>query len=262
MKFNLKSNKFVRQLTKALSKSSPTIAVGVGIGMMAIGAILAAKETPKAEKKIEEKKQELGIEKLGPVETIKTVAPIYAPAAATVICGAVSIACGHKMSLNRTAALASAMTIANEAHDAFVEETKAAVTPEVFEDIKTKASEKIIEKKDIPDDPPYVVNGPGAMWCYEPFTGQYFLSDKVSVREAVTDYNEQLQHEGSACMNDLLYRFGLSECTAGSILGYDFMRGGNIGVTFTSCLKDGSIPALAINYTRSPITADYADLPF
>ena len=65
-------SKFARDMRMTLSRHSPEILIGIGITGMIATTVLAVKATPKALYLIEEKKQELDVESLTPVETVKT----------------------------------------------------------------------------------------------------------------------------------------------------------------------------------------------
>lgn len=66
---------------KTLSRNSSKILLGLGIAgaFTAVGFAISA--TPKAMILLEEKKQELGVEKLDAKTIIKTAAPVYIPTA-------------------------------------------------------------------------------------------------------------------------------------------------------------------------------------
>lgn len=70
-------------------RNGSTILAIVGAAGVVATAVLAAKETPKAIRLVEEAEEEKG-EKLTTLETVKTVAPAYIPAAIT---GVTTIAC-------------------------------------------------------------------------------------------------------------------------------------------------------------------------
>ena len=101
-------SKFARDVRTSLSRHSPAILMGIGIAGMVTTTVVAVKATPKALRLIEEKKQELDVESLTPVETVKAAWKCYIPAAVT---GAVSIACligSNSVNTKRNAALATA----------------------------------------------------------------------------------------------------------------------------------------------------------
>lgn len=85
---NLKA--MAKMVLAGAKKHSPEILIGMGIAGAASSVIFAVKATPKAMILLEEKKQELGVEKLEAKEIIKTAAPVYIP---TAVSFGVSVAC-------------------------------------------------------------------------------------------------------------------------------------------------------------------------
>ena len=73
--------------SKFITRYSPQILAGVGIGFFGLAIVSTAVAAPKAEKKLEEKKEELKKEKLTPKETVETVWKDYAVSAAEFIAG-------------------------------------------------------------------------------------------------------------------------------------------------------------------------------
>ena len=85
-----KLSQFTKNVRMSMSKHSPEILTGIGIAGMVTTTVLAVRATPKALKIIEEKKREEDVDKLKPVEIVKSTWKCYIPAAIT---GATSLAC-------------------------------------------------------------------------------------------------------------------------------------------------------------------------
>ena len=62
---------FVRGAQASLKKRSPEILIGMGIAGMVTTTILAVKATPKAVELINDRKEELEVDTLNPIETVK-----------------------------------------------------------------------------------------------------------------------------------------------------------------------------------------------
>ena len=107
----MKLKAFANALVKGAKKHSPELLVGLGIAGMVSSVIFAVNATPKAMILLEDKKQELGVEKLEAKEIIKTAAPVYIP---TAVSFAVSTACiigASGVNARRNAALTAAYTL-------------------------------------------------------------------------------------------------------------------------------------------------------
>lgn len=101
-------------------RHSPEILVGLGIAGAASSVIFAIKATPKAMILLEEKRQDLGVEKLEAKEIIKTAAPVYIP---TAVSFGVSVACiigASSVNARRNAALTAAYTLSEDFVDMLV----------------------------------------------------------------------------------------------------------------------------------------------
>ena len=80
---NQKLAKFFNSVKTSVSKHSPEILTGIGIAGMITTTVLAVRATPKALKLIEEKKDELSVDKLKPIDTVKATWKCYIPATVT-----------------------------------------------------------------------------------------------------------------------------------------------------------------------------------
>lgn len=95
-------------LKTAIKKHSPEILTGIGIAGMITTTVMAVRATPKALILIEERKEEIGAEKLEAMDMVKTAWACYIPAAIT---GTLSVACligASSVNARRNAALATA----------------------------------------------------------------------------------------------------------------------------------------------------------
>ena len=110
---NLKS--FAKASRQMLNRNASKILAGfaIGAGVMAVGFAIEA--TPKAMILLEEKKAELGVEKLDAKTIVKTAGPVYIP---TVVSMGLSTACtigALKVKSQQNAALAAACTLSETA---------------------------------------------------------------------------------------------------------------------------------------------------
>ena len=75
--------KSLLSLKTAIKKHSPEILTGIGIAGMLTTTVMAVRATPKALILIEERKEEIGAEKLEAMDMVKTTWACYIPAAIT-----------------------------------------------------------------------------------------------------------------------------------------------------------------------------------
>lgn len=264
---NANLSRTVKSVQTALKRRSPEILTGLGIAGMLSTTILAVKATPKALMLIEEEKRrrnyenakearDLGydecehIDKLPPVDVIKTAWKCYIPAAVT---GTVSVACligASSVNARRNAALATAYTISESA----LREYKDKVVETVGEK-KEKAVRDAIAKDKIERDPvekkEVIITDRGDTLCYDAHAGRYFKSDIDKLKKVENEINKKLLDEGYISLNDFYYAIGLEGTDIGRDLGWRVEQG-LIELDFSSQLTQDGTPCLVIDYGTLP----------
>lgn len=231
-------------------KNAPGILVGVGIVGMVGTTILAVRATPKAIKLIENKKRELEVDSLTPVETVKTTWKCYIPAAVT---GVTSTACligASSVSARRNAALATAYNLTKVA----LNDYKDAVVETIGEK-KEQVVRDAVAKKKIEQDPvtntEVIVTERGTTLCYDAVFGRYFRSDIDTIKRAVNELNRSIVSSMYASLNEFYDEIGLPPIEIGDKLGWN-MDDGQIEVDFSSQLAADGTPCLVISFNVAP----------
>ena len=121
---------------RTLSRNGSKILLGFGIAgaFTAVGFAITA--TPKAMILLDEKKKELGVEKLDAKTIVKTAAPVYIP---TAISMAVSTGCiigASSVNDRRNAALAAAYTMSETALRSYQDKVAATIGEDKAQEIK------------------------------------------------------------------------------------------------------------------------------
>lgn len=197
-------------LVKFTSKHAPEILAGVGIGGFVTTTVLAVKATPEAINRIEEKKEELQVEELTTIQTVKAVWEPYFPAVLTGVSSTLCVIGSVSTSLRRNAALATAYEMSRT----FMEDYRA----EVINTVGAKKEEKImheVHQKRIDDKPPTDEfysrrpNGKQA-FLFAP-TGTYFWSSLKDIDDNIEDVNAQVKNstEGYIGVVDAAACFGV-----------------------------------------------------
>lgn len=131
-------------------KHGRSILTGVGIGGMFAGSVVAAIETPKAVKKIEQKKEELNKEKLTAWEATKEVWKFYILPASLEVAGAGCIIAAHVSGERRNAALAAAAALYENSYNELKDKTKEVLGEKKAKTIDDEISkDKVKEIKDV-----------------------------------------------------------------------------------------------------------------
>lgn len=244
-------------LKTAIKKHSPEILTGIGIAGMITTTIMAVRATPKALILIEERKEEIGAEKLEPMDMVKTTWACYIPAAIT---GTFSVACligASSVNARRNAALATAYTLSESA----LKDYQGKVI-EMFGEKKNEAVKDAVAKDKVEKNPvvtrEVIITEKGNTLCYDAISGRYFKSDIEKIKKAECELNRQMLDDMYVSLNDFYYEIGLDSVKLGDELGWN-VDSGYIDLSFSSQLASDGTPCLVIDYSVAP-RYDYRNL--
>lgn len=244
-------------LKTAIKKHSPEILIGIGIAGMITTTVMAVRATPKALILIEERKEEIGAEKLEAMDMIKTAWACYIPAAIT---GTLSVACligASSVNARRNAALATAYTLSESA----LKDYQGKVI-EMFGDKKNEAVKDAVAKDKVEKNPvitrEVIITEKGNTLCYDAISGRYFKSDIEKIKKAECELNRQILDDMYVSLNDFYYEIGLDSVKLGDELGWN-VDSGYIDLSFSSQLASDGTPCLVIDYSVAP-RYDYRNL--
>lgn len=246
----MKLKALANALLVGAKKHSPEILIGLGITGAASSVIFAVKATPKAMILLDQKKQELGVEKLEAKEIIKTAAPVYIP---TAVSFGVSVACiigASSMNARRNAALTAAYTMSESALRTYRDKVLETVGEGKEREIRQAVA--IEQQQKTPETQTLVVNGSaGQLKCFDSLSGRYFAATKNQVEKAVNDFNRQLRDDMRMSLNEWYDMIGLDQNKLGDMLGWDIDRG-YIETCYASRLDEEGMPCLVVNYVEPP----------
>lgn len=250
--------KFARDVRMSLSKHSPEILVGFGIAGMITTTVLAVKVTPKALCLMEEKKKELDVDKLTPVETVKTTWKCYVPAA---VSGVASVACiigANTVNTRRNAALATAYKLSESAFSEYREKVVETIGEKKERTVRDKVSEEQIKNNPITKTD-VIVTGKGNTLCFDPLSHRYFYSSIEKLNKAANTLNYEINtdpFDGGRTLNDFYDEIGLAGTATGDNLGWN-LRTGLIEIYPSAQMVDEGEehegePCLVLNFTNPP----------
>lgn len=252
-------SKFVRDMRLSVSKHSPEILMGMGIAGMITTTIVAVRATPKAIQLMEEKKRELEVEKLPPVEVVKATWKCYVPAAVT---GVASVACligSNSVNAKRNAALATAYKLSETAFTEYREKVV-----ETIGDKKEKVVRDKISEQQIKDNPvtttEVIVTGKGKTLCYDPWSHRYFYSSIDKIERAVNKLNHEINTSpfcnDGVTLNDFYEEIGLHGTATGDGLGWTLRTGLIEFYPSAQMVDEGEEfegqPCIVLNFTNPP----------
>ena len=250
--------KIARDMRRTLSKHSPEILIGIGITGMITTTVLAVKATPKALQLIEERKRELDVEKLTPVETVKTTWKCYVPAA---VSGAASVACiigSNSVNARRNAALATAYKLSETAFSDYRQKVVETIGEKKEKVVRDRVSEKQLQDNPI-STKEIIVTGKGQTLFYDQHSGRYFYSDLEKIKRAENKLNKEIicdPFDSGVTLNNFYEEIGLPGTATGDSLGWN-LRVGLIDIYPSAQMaEEGSEhegePCIVLNYTTPP----------
>ena len=208
-----------------LKKNSTAILTCVGaIGVVGT-AVMAVKATPKANKRIENAREEKG-EELTKVETVLAATPAYIP---TAVMGLSTIACifgANVLNKNQQASVASAYALVDRSFKEYKGKLKELYGEEA--DVKIRQSIANDHRdEEIVAYAPGIVPALGAgekCLFYEEYRGKYFEATMNEVLNAEYHLNRNLAMLGFVSLNDFYAFLGLDSTNFGDALGWDICR--------------------------------------
>ena len=242
----------IKSVERVLTKYSPGILTGIGITGMIGATFMAVKATPKALYLIETKKEEVEVEELTSVETIKTCWKCYIPAALTTVVSAACLIGASTVSAKRNAALATAYSISEAALREYQEKVV-----EVIGEKKEKAVRDAVAKDQIERDPVtksevVIIDSNSNTLCYEPLSGRYFKSTIDKIKKAEIKLDRQMIQEMYVSLNDFYWEIGLDGTDLGDKMGWNLSKG-YMDLSFSSQLADDGTPCAVIVYGIPPV---------
>jgi hypothetical protein len=246
----------VKRAQKATADNAPTILTALGVTGLITTAVLTGKASFKAGKIIHERNESTK-NSLGDLSheinmTSREMADItwklYIPAAAT---GAVTIACivsANHISTRRTAALASAYSITQEAFREYREK----IVEKVGEKKEQQARDEIAQESVSKNPPPAtLILSDDKVLCKDMHTGRYFQSTLEDIKKAINDTNYQILNNDYASLSDFWDRIGLEKTSESDEIGWN--TDCKLEVVFSSALTEKNQPCITIDFRTIPV---------
>ena len=245
---------FVRGVHMSISKRSPEILIGIGIAGMITTTVLAVKATPKALELINDKKDELEVEKLTPIETVKATWKCYVPA---VITGTASIACiigANKVNYARNAALATAYNLSQTALAEYKEKVVETIGEKKEQTIREKIAQDKVDKVEQVPNNEIVMIGNGDVLFLEPVSMRCFMSNEEEVRRIINNLNYRMisGYEEYISLSEFYDEIGLARTSTSDDVGWNIGRDGQISISFVAAKNNEGKPCLMLDYMVSP----------
>lgn len=247
---NQKFAAVAKSVKHELQKRAPEILMGIGIVGMISTTVLAVQSTPKALKLIEAKKRETGKDKLTIGETIKTTYKCYIP---TVLVGAASTAClvgASRISIKRSAALATAYKLAETAHREYKEKVIETIGEKKEEVVRDKVAKAKLEKNPV-NQSNVIITNTGNTLCYDATSGRYFRTNTTKIEKAVNEINRRMVYDMYVSLNDFYELIGIPCIKMGDDLGWNLDQG-IVEYQPSTQLSEDNEPCLVIDFNIAP----------
>lgn len=220
-------SKAFRDMKLSLTKHSPEILIGMGITGMLTTTVLAVKATPKALTLIEHKKKELDVDKLTPVETVKTTWKCYIPAAISGVAATACIIGSNSVHAKRYSALATAYKLSETAFTEYRDKVVETIGEKKERTVRDKVSKDQVENNPI-HKTDIIVTGKGNTLCFDPLSHRYFYSDLEKIHRAANKLNYEINtspFDDGVTLNDFYLEIGLPDTVTGKSMGWNLYTG-------------------------------------
>ena len=242
--------KIAKGIRASIGRHSPEILTGLGIAGMISTTIMAVKATPKALILIENRKDEMEVDKLPPLELVKTAWRCYIPAAVTSSLSVICLIGASSVNVRRNTALATAYSLSESALKGYQEKVIETIGEKKEQAVRDAIAKDKIEKNPV-NSREVIITDKGNTLCYDAISGRYFKSDIERIKRAVNDINKNLLDDMYVSLNDFYYEIGLDNTKMGDSLGWNVEKG-LIELNFSSQLASDGTPCLVIDYQLAP----------
>lgn len=260
-------SRIIRSVSTAAFEHRGEILTGVGVAGMIFTTVLAVKETPKALQLIEEEKNRRNyelreeaianggdcyspVEKLKPLDVVKTTWKCYVPATITCVASAACLIGASSVHVKRNAALATAYKLSENALAEYRDKVVETIGEKKEIAVRDKVAKEQVEKNPVSNSE-VIFTGRGETMCYDPITSRYFRSDIESIRRVVNELNRRMLDEMYISLNEFYLELDLNPADVGEEMGWNVNRG-FIDIRFSAQLAENDQPCLVIDHLNPP----------
>lgn len=238
-----------------INKNKSGILIGMGIGSMVMSTVLAYIYAPLAKDAIEEKKEELGVEQLHPLDTIRTVWPYVTPSLVFITGGIACIIGGDQININRGSAAMAAYMMSESALRSYRDTTRELVGEKKEKDIH-EATAKKMYYDDLKNGHITVISN-GAeddYWMYDHLTKQKIKSSVQKIMTAVNNLNYKIVHGETVTVYEYCLEMREEPVEMGTNFGWVSDRNGLIELfNPTAYVTENGTPVIDIMHQVDPV---------
>lgn len=234
-----------------MSKHSPEILTGLGIGGMITSTVLAVKATPKACMLLEVKKKEEHTDKLCAKDVVKTTWKCYIPTVLTSTTSIICLIAANSVNARRNAALATAYKLSETALVEYREKVIETIGEKKEETVRDKVAEERLKKNPVVNNE-IIITEKGNTRFMDVISGRRFTSDIEKLRKVENQLNKRMYGgELYISLNEFYDEIGLEHTMVGDQLGWNIDRG-LIDLDFRPQIDEDGVPCIVLDHNVAP----------
>lgn len=202
----------IKTAINLVSRNSSDLLLVGGVSCIIGGGAYAIRQTPKAIKILEKKKDKDNIEK------VKAVAPLFVPAIGLTVLGITQIVCSRNITKNKLAAITTAYTVSETAYKTYRDKVKEIVEPEKYEDIQREVVRETVNKN--PGNKETINIDGTKVLIYDNSADRYFEGTLNEIERAVNSLNKRMRSDMTISLNQFYSEIGLNPTKTGEYLGW------------------------------------------
>lgn len=250
--------KMIGKVGKFMDKHKPEILTGIGVAGMITSIVLAVEATPKAlqlideerERREEESDDEL-VEPITKLDVVKTTWRCYIPTVVTCIASATCLIGSTAVSTRRTAAMAAAYKLSEEALTLYKEKVVETIGEKKEKTVREKVQKEHIERNPASTSE-VIIAAPGDVLFFDVMSSRYFESDLETIKRAVNDLNKRMLNENYVSLSQFYDELNLKHTKNSDEIGWNIHEEGFITIDYGSHITDDGKPCIVLDYLVAP----------
>lgn len=240
----------MNNLLSFLSNNKSNILIGFGLGNLLMGTVLGVAYAPSAKEALDNKKKELNVDKLKPLDVIKTAGPYMIPCISASVVGTGCVLAGNHINVKNTSTAMAAYALSESTLREYREKTKEIVGEKKEKDIREAIAKDELNKHPV-SNREIIITGKGDSLCYDSLSDRYFRSNIDTLKKIELRLNRRMLDEHFISLNELYLEMGLNPVELGDDLGWHIDKS-YINMKFSSHLTSDGDAAIVIDYDVAP----------
>ena len=245
-------SKLPRKTAETLQKNMPNILGGAGIVCFLASIGLAAVNSPKAQRALEQERQKQKKHTLSWQERLRATWRLYLPVGLTAAAGAGCTIASLRESHKRTMALPAACALSESALRTYKDQVVQAIGEKKEKAVKDAAAAQKQEQVPVQEAQIAVIDQGGTL-CFDVVSGRYFKTTRDRLLAAQNNLNERMLNgmEMFASLNEFYDEIGLAHIGVGDDLGWNVSKS-MLKLYLSAKLLENGAPCMVMDYEVLP----------